>query len=169
MTCSFGNLKVNCSLLKLNRKLNLCHLSPGSSMVRASHRRSKGCGFDSYLGLRNMFLSWRLSLSSKQFALYLMMFSCFRTKALTILDSSSGMSTLISFSASTSQPVVTITRSRMKETRGLWKCLVVILPYSTGTPTSPNCSSVKPFWHLCRAQWILGRMATKRLLVKVTM
>ena len=29
----------------------LCHLSTGSSMVRASHRRSEGCGFDSRLGL----------------------------------------------------------------------------------------------------------------------
>ena len=38
---------------------SLCHLSPGSSMVRASHRRSEGCGFDSRLGLRNIFLSLR--------------------------------------------------------------------------------------------------------------
>ena len=35
-------------------------------MVRASHRRSEGCGFDSRVGLRNIFLSLRLSLSSKQ-------------------------------------------------------------------------------------------------------
>ena len=34
---------------------SLCHLSLGSSMVRASHRRSEGCGFDSRLGLRNIF------------------------------------------------------------------------------------------------------------------
>ena len=33
---------------------SLCHLSPGSSMVRASHRRSEGCGFDPCLGLRNI-------------------------------------------------------------------------------------------------------------------
>ena len=32
-------------------------------MVRASHRRSEGCGFDSRLGLRNIFLSLRLRLS----------------------------------------------------------------------------------------------------------
>ena len=38
---------------------SLCHLSPGSSMVRASHRRSEGCGFASRLGLRNIFLSLR--------------------------------------------------------------------------------------------------------------
>ena len=38
---------------------SLCHLSPGSSMVRASHQRSEGCGFDSRLGLRNIFLSLR--------------------------------------------------------------------------------------------------------------
>ena len=38
---------------------SLCHLSPGISMVRASHRRSEGCGFDSHLGLRNIFLSLR--------------------------------------------------------------------------------------------------------------
>ena len=29
------------------------------SIVRASHRRSEGCGFDSRLGLRNIFLSLR--------------------------------------------------------------------------------------------------------------
>ena len=34
---------------------SLCHLSLGSLMVRASHRRSEGCGFDSRLGLRNIF------------------------------------------------------------------------------------------------------------------
>ena len=44
---------------------SLCHLSPGSSMVRASHRRSEGCGFDPRLGLRNISLSLRQSLSSK--------------------------------------------------------------------------------------------------------
>ena len=38
---------------------SLCHLSPGSSMVRASHWTSEGCGFDSRLGLRNIFLSLR--------------------------------------------------------------------------------------------------------------
>ena len=38
---------------------SLCHLSPGSSMVRASHWRSDGCGFDPRLGLRNIFLSLR--------------------------------------------------------------------------------------------------------------
>ena len=42
-------------------------LSPGNSMVRASHRRSEGRGFDSRLELRNIFLSLRSSLSSKQF------------------------------------------------------------------------------------------------------
>ena len=42
-----------------HRWRSLCHLSPGSSMVRASHRRSEGCGFDSRLGLRNIFLSLR--------------------------------------------------------------------------------------------------------------
>ena len=36
-------------------QLSLCHLSLGSSMVRASHWRSEGCGFDSRLGLRNIF------------------------------------------------------------------------------------------------------------------
>ena len=39
-----GKLKENCLLLKLYRKLRkmfLNHLSPGSSMVRASHRRSE--------------------------------------------------------------------------------------------------------------------------------
>ena len=36
-------------------------------MVRASHRRSEGCEFDSRLELRKIFLSLRLSLSSKQF------------------------------------------------------------------------------------------------------
>ena len=35
-------------------QLSLCHLSLGSSMVRASHRRSEVCGFDSRLGLRNI-------------------------------------------------------------------------------------------------------------------
>ena len=34
---------------------SLCHPSLGSSMVRASHRRSEICGFDSCLGLRNIF------------------------------------------------------------------------------------------------------------------
>ena len=38
---------------------SLGYLSPGSSMVRASHRRSKSSGFDSHLGLRNIFLSFR--------------------------------------------------------------------------------------------------------------
>ena len=40
---------------------SLCHLSLGSSTVRASHRRSEGCGFDSRLGLRNMLLYIRQS------------------------------------------------------------------------------------------------------------
>ena len=36
-------------------------------LFRLSHWRSEGCGFDSRLGLRNIFLSLLLSLSSKQF------------------------------------------------------------------------------------------------------
>ena len=36
-----------------------CHQNPGSSMVRASHRRSEGCGFDPRLGFRDIFLSLR--------------------------------------------------------------------------------------------------------------
>ena len=36
---------------------SLCHLSPGSSIVRASHQRSECCGFDSRLVVRNIFLS----------------------------------------------------------------------------------------------------------------
>ena len=44
---------------------SLCHLSLGSSMVRASHRRSEGCGFDSRLGLRNIFWDCE-SLSSQK-------------------------------------------------------------------------------------------------------
>ena len=48
-----GKLKENCLLLKLYCKLrrmflswpSLCHLSRGSSIVRASHRRSEGCQF----------------------------------------------------------------------------------------------------------------------------
>ena len=32
-----------------------CHLSVGSSMVRASHQLSEGCGFDFRLGLRNRY------------------------------------------------------------------------------------------------------------------
>ena len=38
------------------------HLSLGSSMVRASHRSSEGCGFDPRLGLKNRFSedrAWR--------------------------------------------------------------------------------------------------------------
>ena len=31
------------------------HLSPNSSMVRASHRRSEGCGFESRLGTQKFF------------------------------------------------------------------------------------------------------------------
>ena len=31
------------------------HLSPNSSMVRASHRRSEGCGFESHLGTQKCF------------------------------------------------------------------------------------------------------------------
>ena len=34
---------------------SLCHLSLGSSMVRASQRRSECCRFDSRLGHRNIF------------------------------------------------------------------------------------------------------------------
>ena len=42
-------------------KLHLAHhLSLGSSMVRASHRSSEGCGFDPHLGLGNHFLSIEL-------------------------------------------------------------------------------------------------------------
>ena len=33
------------------------HLSPNSSIVRASHRRSEGCGFESPLGNSDIFLS----------------------------------------------------------------------------------------------------------------
>ena len=39
-----------------------CHLSLGSSIVRASHRSSEGCGFHPSLGLRNCFSgvrAWR--------------------------------------------------------------------------------------------------------------
>ena len=36
------------------------HLSLGTSMVRASHRSSEGCGFNPCLGLRNHFLSIEL-------------------------------------------------------------------------------------------------------------
>ena len=39
------------------------HLSLGSSMVRASHRSSEGCGFDPHLELRNCFSevkAWRM-------------------------------------------------------------------------------------------------------------
>ena len=36
------------------------HLSIGSSMVRAFHRSSEGCGLDPRLGLRNRFLSIEL-------------------------------------------------------------------------------------------------------------
>ena len=47
---------------------SLYHLrSLGSSMVGASHRTSEGCGIDSNLGITNIFLGLRLSLSSKQF------------------------------------------------------------------------------------------------------
>ena len=45
------------------------HLSPGSSMVRASHRRSEGCGFDSRLGAQKHFSGFAISLSSKQFTI----------------------------------------------------------------------------------------------------
>ena len=48
-----GKLKENCLLFKLYCKLRKMFL------VRASHRRSEGCGFDSRLGLRNIFLSLR--------------------------------------------------------------------------------------------------------------
>ena len=53
MTCSLVNYE---PVHIVAFSLTLCHLSPGSSMVRASHRGSKGCGFDSRLGLRNIFL-----------------------------------------------------------------------------------------------------------------
>ena len=49
---------------------SLCHLSLGSSMVRASHRRSEGCGFNSRLGLRNIFWVCE-SLSSQKVFLYM--------------------------------------------------------------------------------------------------
>ena len=35
---------------------SLCHLSPSSSMVRASHRGSEGCGLDPRLRLGDIFL-----------------------------------------------------------------------------------------------------------------
>ena len=56
-----GKLKESCLLLKLYHKLNVSEPSivAGTSMVRASHQRSEGCGFDSRLGLRNIFLSLR--------------------------------------------------------------------------------------------------------------
>ena len=46
---------------------SLCHLNLGSSMVRASHRRSEGCGFDSRLGLRNIFWVCECLSSQKAF------------------------------------------------------------------------------------------------------
>ena len=56
-------LSENCLLLKFlsqtQKNVSEPQTGPGSSMVRASHRRSEGCGFDSRLGLRNIFLSLR--------------------------------------------------------------------------------------------------------------
>ena len=37
-------------------------LSPGTSMVRVSHRRSEGRGFDSHLGLGNIFSEFAIKL-----------------------------------------------------------------------------------------------------------
>ena len=82
-----GKLNVNCLLLKLNRKLRKMFLSP----TRESNAQSSGCILAAiwvlvaqwlerltegqkisgsilmFMGLRNIFLSLRLSLSSKQF------------------------------------------------------------------------------------------------------
>ena len=56
-----GELKENCSLLKLYRKLRKMFLSPRreSNPQPSDLWRSEGCGFDSRLGLRNIFLSLR--------------------------------------------------------------------------------------------------------------
>ena len=40
--------------------LSLCRPSPASPMVRAFHRRSESCGFDSSLGLRNIFAEFAI-------------------------------------------------------------------------------------------------------------
>ena len=65
---------------------SLCHLSLDSSMVRASHRRAEGCGFDSRLGLRNIFWVCE-SLSSQNVFLY--------TEGLDTLIYTEGLGTLI--------------------------------------------------------------------------
>ena len=61
--CLF-NTSINLSWLPLRshicRTCNLArHLSLGSWMVRASHRSSEGCGFDSHPGLKNHFSGFR--------------------------------------------------------------------------------------------------------------
>ena len=64
-----AELGVRMSLTNLTRTyrslLSAISLSLGSSMVRVSHRKSEGCGFDSRLGLRNIFLVCE-SLSSQK-------------------------------------------------------------------------------------------------------
>ena len=45
----FYSMNIEYKQPKLNKWTSLCHLSPGSSKARASHRRSEGCGFDSCL------------------------------------------------------------------------------------------------------------------------
>ena len=43
------------NVLHRNIQPTFSHLSPNSSMVRASHRRSEGCGFESRLGNQEFF------------------------------------------------------------------------------------------------------------------
>ena len=57
------------------------HLSLGSSMIRASHRSSEGCGFDARLGLRNHFLSIELDDLSSLFVSLINMIGFHKTIA----------------------------------------------------------------------------------------
>ena len=65
--------------MKVGQAVSFIHLSLGSSIVRASHRSSEGCGFDSRLGLRNCFpenRAWRTFIThSNMIFIYLSTFS----------------------------------------------------------------------------------------------
>ena len=58
------------------------HLSPCSSMVRASHRRSEGYGFDSRQGLRKFFWVKQLKNAHKIIYIYIYIYQATATTSL---------------------------------------------------------------------------------------